>query len=88
MAVKLFDADTYGKTNFTSFSTRNPACQEALIKRGLTQKMLADKLGIHRSVISALLNGKPILLENFLQIGADLGFDQDWVQNYYLRTNG
>lgn len=52
--------------------------KEALIKRGLTQKMLADKLGIHRSVISALLNGKPILLENFLQIGADLGFDQDW----------
>ncbi|MEH2181007.1 NB-ARC domain-containing protein, partial [Nostoc sp.] len=51
--------------------------KKALIERGLTQKMLADKLGIHRSVISALLNGKPILLENFRQIGADLGFEQD-----------
>lgn len=52
--------------------------KEALIKQGLTQKMLADKLEIHRSVISALLNGKPILLDNFLQIGAALGFEKDW----------
>ncbi|WP_414566328.1 MULTISPECIES: NACHT C-terminal helical domain 2-containing protein [unclassified Anabaena] len=52
--------------------------KEALTKQGLTQKMLADKLGLHRSVISALLNGKPILLDNFLQIGAALGFEQDW----------
>lgn len=52
--------------------------KEALTKQGLTQKMLADKLRLHRSVISALLNGKPILLDNFLQIGAALGFDEDW----------
>lgn len=52
--------------------------KEALTKQGLTQKMLADKLGLHRSVISALLNGKPILLDNFLQIRSALGFDEDW----------
>jgi predicted NACHT family NTPase len=57
--------------------------KESLTKQGLTQKMLADRLGLHRSVISALLNGKPILLDNFLQIGAALGFDQDW---YKLTT--
>lgn len=51
--------------------------KEALIKQGLTQKMLAEKLELHRSVISALLNGKPILLDNFLQIGATLGFDKE-----------
>ncbi len=59
--------------------------KESLTKQGLTQKMLADKLGLHRSVISALLNGKPILLDNFLQIGEALGFDKDW---YKLTTPG
>ncbi|MDB9346526.1 NACHT C-terminal helical domain 2-containing protein [Nodularia spumigena] len=59
--------------------------KESLTKQGLTQKMLADRLGLHRSVISALLNGKPILLDNFLQIGEALGFDKDW---YKLTTPG
>ncbi|MBD2303852.1 NACHT domain-containing protein [Nostoc sp. FACHB-190] len=53
--------------------------KETLIKQELTQKMLADKLGLHRSVISALLNGKPILRENFSQIATGLGFD-DWYE--------
>jgi predicted NACHT family NTPase len=49
--------------------------KEAVTKQGLTQKMLADNLGLHRSVISALLNGKPILLDNFFQIGSALGYE-------------
>jgi len=52
--------------------------KQALIKQNLSQKELADRLGIHRSVISALLNGKPILSENFHQIGSMLGFEQNW----------
>ncbi|WP_414529494.1 NACHT domain-containing protein [Nodularia chucula] len=47
--------------------------KKALTQQGFTQKMLADRLGLHRSVISSLLNGKPILLDNFLEIGAALG---------------
>ena len=59
------------------------AVKEALTKQGLTQKMLSDKLRLHRSVISALLNGKPILSDNFFQIGAALGFNKD---NWYKLT--
>jgi transcriptional regulator with XRE-family HTH domain len=52
--------------------------REALVKQGMTQKTLAEKLGLHRSVIGAFLQGKPVLLENFLRITEVLGFDRHW----------
>ena len=65
--------------------------KEEIEYRGVSQKQLAQQMGVSYSVLNEILNGKrPVSIEYALYLEADLGIDaQLWIQmqaDYNLQT--
>jgi transcriptional regulator with XRE-family HTH domain len=52
-----------------------PQVKLALARKGLTQKGLAEDVGLSLSTVHGFLNGKPVERLNFIEISQILGLD-------------